>query len=676
VKLNAKHVWVLLAAFSAPSTGCSAGLGASEGEDGYDRRAPGAADDASHDSEGADVGDRANGDDPTGADAPGDDPADGPDTTSDGSGAPSGGPGSSGGGTPEDGEPTTPSPGTTPQGTDPLSPGLGALPSFTCDTTLEPTEGDWRRLTRQQYENTVRDLLRFALREDGRVMSVYSDLSPELEALPSDERPKVSEDLKGTFRRLDQGVAQAHVDHWYQLGVQLGGLLTSGDNLQIVVGDCAIEDGGVDACVDAFVRRFGERVLRRPLSDMEAASFADFYGDRSAADPAGYADVIAGLLNAPEFLYLIEHGGDPAQDRAQVFELSSFELASRLSYHFWDTMPDDELWQTAADGTLLQDAVLQAQTDRLLGDPRAQRAIRNFFREWLKLENLGPLDQANDQPIFQAFAGDDQPSAVLRDNMMNEVLDLMDTLNAQGAGSFDALFTTQLIAPKTADLARLYGVDPTDTPFEAPNGDRPGLFTRAAFLATGSANTRPIQKGVFLRQNVLCDAIPPPPANAAATTPELDPEFTTREVVEALTEGQGTACQGCHQIYINPLGFATENYDGLGRVRAEQTLFDEEGNVVGSKAVETQSTPQVQIGDTTTINNAEELMQLMLSSGKAHACLARQYFRYSFGRWEDLAQDGCELERLREGLTQNGSISGMLRAVALSPEFRQRTIYE
>jgi hypothetical protein len=179
---------------------------------------------------------------------------------------------------------------------------------------------------------------------------------------------------------------------------------------------------------------------------------------------------------------------------------------------------------------------------------------------------------------------------------------------------------------------------------------------------------------VFLRQNILCDVIPPPPAAAAAATPPLDPELTTRQVVEALTQAEGTACQGCPQVYINPLGFATENYDALGRVRSEQALFDDDGNVVGNAQIDTTGTPLVNAGDTTTIASAADLMQLILSSGKAHACLARQYFRYSFGRWESLSQDGCELERLREGLAETGSISGMLQAVALSPEFRQRTI--
>jgi hypothetical protein len=507
-----------------------------------------------------------------------------------------------------------------------------------------------------------------------KAQQVYSTLGTALAALPTDERPKLSQDLKGTYRRLDQGVAQSHIDNWYQIGVQLGAALTSTDNLTTVVGDCAVDDDAVAMCLDGLIRNFGARVLRRPLDDDEVASYADVYGDTSVADPAAYADVIATLLNAPEFLYLVEHGESATTAHPEIFSLGAFELAQRLSYHFWDTMPDLELWQSAADGSLLNDDELERQVTRLVTDPRALVTTRGFFRDWLKLDNLNALDQAKDQPVFRAFAADDSPTPSLRENMVSEVLDLVDAINANGGNSFEALFTTQLIAPKTDDLAHIYGVDPQDAPFEAPNADRPGLFTRAAFLATGSANTRPIQKGVFLRENVLCDAIPPPPANAAAKLPELDPEYTTREVVEALTEAEGTACQGCHEVYINPLGFISENYDALGRTRTEQTLFDADGNVTGSRAVNTETMPQVNVGDTATASTVPELMKLIEQSGKAHACFARQYFRFSFGRWEDPARDGCELERLRQTLTDTGSISEMLRTVALSPEFRQRTI--
>jgi hypothetical protein len=225
----------------------------------------------------------------------------------------------------------------------------------------------------------------------------------------------------------------------------------------------------------------------------------------------------------------------------------------------------------------------------------------------------------------------------------------------------------------------LYGVEPrdgSDAPPRFPASERPGLLTRAAFLVTSSANTRPIMKGLFIRRNILCDSIPPPPNNAANMPPELSDTVSTREVVEGLTEQPGTACAGCHATLINPLGFATEGFDALGRVRSEQRLFSADGEEVGSAAIDTRSTPQVVDGDTAPSTGPQDLMRLIRDSGKAHACFARHYFRFSFGRFEDAAQDGCVLEQLRAALVETGTLSGMLREVALAPAFKRRNFQE
>jgi hypothetical protein len=179
-------------------------------------------------------------------------------------------------------------------------------------------------------------------------------------------------------------------------------------------------------------------------------------------------------------------------------------------------------------------------------------------------------------------------------------------------------------------------------------------------------------KGLFIRRNMLCDTIPPPPNNAAANTPELSDNLSTRQVVEELTEQPGTVCAGCHASLINPMGFATENFDALGRLRSEQRLFAADGTPAGSVPIETRSVPRVLGDDASEAAGAAELMQLIVQSEKAPACLARQYFRFSYGRFEDVRQDGCALERLRGALTDSENVANMLREVALGDEFRSR----
>jgi hypothetical protein len=149
--------------------------------------------------------------------------------------------------------------------------------------------------------------------------------------------------------------------------------------------------------------------------------------------------------------------------------------------------------------------------------------------------------------------------------------------------------------------------------------------------------------------------------------------MTTRESVEAVTEMPGTNCAGCHQSLINPLGFATESYDALGRYRTEQVLFDAEGNVVGRKPVNTNVVPYLTDSDDRPASGALELMELVAESGKAEACLARNYFRFTAARWEDLARDGCTLEALRVRLVEGGTFQDLLRETVLAASFKERT---
>jgi hypothetical protein len=260
--------------------------------------------------------------------------------------------------------------------------------------------------------------------------------------------------------------------------------------------------------------------------------------------------------------------------------------------------------------------------------------------------------------------------------MIDEVLDLIDYYTWTDPVGLSEILTTDHVFARTDDLAELYGVpvwDGTSTPPALPAGERPGALTRAAFLATGTAMTRPIMRGVFVRTNILCDELPPPPDNAAANPPELSNTLSTRQVVEALTQAEGTACAACHATRINPIGFAFERYDALGRVRFEQTLFDGNGSVTGSVPVDTTTTPQIVSRDETPSSGPADLMRLIVDSGKAHACLARHYFRFTFGRWESVKADGCVLETLRTSLTESGNVAQMLKDVAATEAFRQRT---
>ncbi|HWB76275.1 MAG TPA: DUF1592 domain-containing protein [Nannocystaceae bacterium] len=575
-----------------------------------------------------------------------------------GDGQASGGGDASGGGTDESG------------GADTTGADEGT-PFFACDPELTPPSLPLRRLSRHQYEHAITDLVAFMLpSEAAAIVDAHADAFAKFP-------PDVVGDY-GAYARLDQTVHQETVDATYAVATAIAGQLTASDErLATVVGACATNDDAADddACLDDFIARLGERALRRAIVADDVA----FYRDVAAAppfEPADYADVIGMLLMAPELVYFVEHGA-PESGEVDPAPLSSYELASRLSFHFWQTIPDDELFAAARDGSLATDEGYAAQLDRMVGDPRTRASVETFFAEWLKNGSLAELDSRLGTPVFDAFAGDFVPGPDLRERMFQEVTDLGLHYALDADGTFDEMFASRLSFARTDDLAQLYGVEVWNgegTPPTFADEARVGLLSRAALVATGSANTRPIMKGVYIRKGLLCQEIPPPPDNAAANPPELSDSMTTREVVEQLTEQPGSQCAGCHATLINPLGFATENFDALGRVRDTQVLYDPDtAAIVDEKPIDTRSVPRLDGGDETVSTGVGDLTTMMLDSGAPQACFVRQYHRFTFGRAEDVVADGCALAAMHQRVVDGEPIAAVLREVAMSDAFRQRT---
>jgi hypothetical protein len=542
---------------------------------------------------------------------------------------------------------------------------LTSTSAFTCDPSNVAPRPPLRRLSKRQYANTLRDLVSAIVPD--HAPEVMSILDPLVEALPGD-LPSGPDDRFGTFTRLDQTVHQEHVDVAYGIVSALGRELTTVERIGSAVGSCAADaDASNDAaCLDDFIRRIGERALRAPVSDEDVVFYRAVAGD-TPYEPADYADVVGLLLMSPRFNYFVELGVDQA--------LTAYELASRLSYHFWETMPDEQLLEAARSGALATDAGFTVQLERLFADPRTEETLRFFFREWLNRPDVEELDSRVGTPVFDAFTAGFVPGPDLRERMFDEVSDA--ALYAINAGeSFDVFFTNRRSFAKTDDLAALYGVpvwDGATTPPEMPDPERAGLLTRAAMLANASADTRPIMKGVFIRKALLCDTIPPPPPNAAATKPELSETLGIRETVEELTEQPGSACAGCHAIHINPLGFTTENFDALGRLRTEEPLYDQAtGEIVGTRPIDTTSVAQVVAGDMRPTADARELAAQVLESEKVQACMARHYVRFTFGRTEDSEGDGCMLTALHARMLSGAPLSEVLRDIAYDPSFRSR----
>lgn len=548
----------------------------------------------------------------------------------------------------------------------PLEPG-----DFAC-TPGDPSATVLPRLSRGQYVATLRALVA-ATAGPQEVEAVLAALTPTLTLLPQDNSLD--------HARLDQAVSQGHVDAQYHLAVALARELTATPaRRDTVLGTCAsdADSNNDEACLEELIRRFGYRAHRRPLAEDEVAFYRDeVFEPADGMDLAAVRDVIAAMLLSPNFLYRIENEGDPIDGREDLYALSPHELASRLAFHFWDGPPDDALYAAADSGALLTEDGYAAEVDRMLDDARTQLTLDRYYAEWLWIDDLAPLHQQLGQPDYDAFVGAEVPTPELRERLIEDLLDLTRHVTWQSDGSFAELFTSDLSFAKTPDVAAIYGGVPLwqegSEPAPLPLGTRAGILTRPAMMATGSIQTHPVLRGREIRRRIVCQDLPAPPADAMNDLPELDPIMTERERMEAITEEPGTPCIGCHS-QMNPIGYTLEGYDGLGRLRTEEQLFDQDGTLLASLPLDTVATPRLEREDDTVAQNGVELSRLVAESNLARACFARHYFRFTFGRAEDDEVDGCELEQVRESLAEGKSLRQVFRDIAMSPTFRQKKL--
>lgn len=551
---------------------------------------------------------------------------------------------------------------------------------FSCSPGAAPPSVSMRRLTGAQYRNTVSDLLEQSL--GGGASAVVSAVAKQMAQHPTDSRQPMPKDKHGAYRRMDQDVQDLHVEATYRIAFAVAEQVTKPANLGALLGSCGTDaDSGNDAkCITDFVTTFGARAFRRPLDDKEITYFRAFYGDASGINAKAVAETVAGFLMAPRFLYIVEHGTSKVEGRSNVYALDDYELASRLSYQYWQTMPDKALFEAAAAGALRTPEGFSKQVDRLLKDPRARGTFDEFYADYLKLDDLPFIDKT-DEFKYRAFAGGDIPGPETRKHVIDDVLAMTRYLTWDGSAKFDDLLLDEHVYATTDDVAKLYKVNKWSGRGEPPKfaaGTRPGVLTRVALLASGMVVTRPIMKGVFVRHNILCDEIPPPPNNAQNTTISQG-VATTRTMVERITEQKGTGCASCHTTLINPLGFATEGFDSLGRTRTEEIFYSGDTGIETKRfPVNTKTVPHITEADERMAQGPLDVAKFMVESKKPNACFVRHLFRFTFGRWETLADDvpspvdGCVLERLRK-VAQDQPLTAVLREIAMTPDFQQRT---
>jgi hypothetical protein len=406
-------------------------------------------------------------------------------------------------------------------------------------------------------------------------------------------------------------------------------------------------------CADEFIASFGLRAYRRPLTSSERARFRGLFDQGATLVGSGDAFrdgvrmVVEGALQAPQFLYRSETSASVGSDG--LITLDGYELASRLSYTLWDSMPDPVLFELANAGSLTTEAALQAATARLLADPRALAKALTFHAEAWEFSRFARITP--DPVTFPNLPED----FVTRVRASSERF-VAETLRA-GGGLKELL--TAPYAYVDSELAPLYGQSVAGNELlRIELTDRSGYLMQVGFLASNAYTKRtdPIHRGLFVLRHLLCRTIDDPPAGASTTPlPAADPPpRTTREEVALLT-GQ-PACQGCH-VDINAPGFALEAFDAIGQRRTTDN----------GVAVDTAAESELD-GTLVPYANANELVAALAVSSEAQACYAGRWLEFAFGREltpeDHAARAALAGERL-------GGLALLAKVTAL-PAFRKR----
>lgn len=489
-------------------------------------------------------------------------------------------------------------------------------------TCLEEHDGGvtLRRLTRFEYNNTVRDLL-------------------GTESFPADGFP--SEELANGFGNDAgaQSVSSLLAEEYNVAAEALALEATATPEALARIAPCSsgLDSGdpdATDACARSFIEDFGALTYRRPLADDEIDALAGFEQMlRADADfTTSVAGVVEVLLQSPDFLYRVEHGFTDAQGRRRP---TSHEMANRLSYFLWGTMPDDALREAAAADALVTAPQVLEHAERMLAAPQARAVVRFFFDNALPISGLQYLERAADRyPSYDAQVG-----AAMRE----EVQTFLAHEIFEGPGTWDAALT----APYTfvnETLADFYGIEGVSgdafVRVEHDPSQRRGLLTQAGMLAgtIHSNETNPVTRGAFITKALMCTEIPFPTGDIADEVKPPDPDSGATARERFSRHSEDSACSGCH-AFMDPLGLTFENYDAVGLWRDEENgvSIDASGALPG-------------VGD---VAGPLELIDGIAASEATHACFVTHWSNFAYGRTAGDA-DACTQQRLIEQFDASG----------------------
>lgn len=509
------------------------------------------------------------------------------------------------------------------------------LPASRCTPGVIPATTQLPLLTNAQYDNTLRDLV------------------------------GVTPTLPSTVLAPDGDVVDQRKWERYQATAAAVAAEIMADASARAKAITCTPTGTGEECAAHLVADFGSRAFRRPLTDTESAGYLQLFHDRASLTENGSFDeaaqlIIEAFLQSPQFLARPEMSETP---EGSYFALNGHEIASRLSYMLWGTMPDADLLDAATAGELSTKEGILTQAQRMLQDPKARAQVATFHRSYAHMgAGTRWAEYSRSPDLYPAFHVGQIPT------MSAETERMFDYLVFEQGGTFQDLLTST-VGFVNADLAPLYGLNAADfgselEQVELDPATRKGIFTRVGFLSAFSYFDRPssILRGAFIQKEILCEPIGAPPPEAEGTPLPDDPNLTTdRQRVDAQTSA--AVCARCHHTAINPTGFAMGSFDAVGQYQP-----NENGTPIDTSA----EVPMD--GRTVSVSGPADLMTALANSPQAQRCYAERWVEYAYRRVPNSA-DACVVENLAANIVQGDyTVQQLITDLTQSDSFRLRAL--
>jgi hypothetical protein len=525
--------------------------------------------------------------------------------------------------------------------------GGGAAPGVPPDAgpTLPPEadlpgQAPFARLTSLEYRNTLRDLLGIT----------GPDVVPSTREFDSGQR------------NFATGVGRGPQDVDRILRIASWAAERAAQNLPALLPCVPLPAAAAEqeACARQFIAGFGLRAYRRPLDDAEQTALLELY--RKVRGPEGQADfsgairlLIEAMLQSPYFLYRWEVTLPLVKDGALV-RFGAYEMASRLSYGLWATMPDDQLFAEAAANRLSAPDDLERQARRMLADPRAASMVADFHVQLVRADDL-PDRPSGANVGFSAELG--------RSMVAETAAVTSELIVGPGArGTLEELLGSSSTIVDS-QVALIYGMAlpamGRQRVMLSP-GQRAGILTQAAFLTANSRSDEPgvVARGLRVLEQFLCQELPPPPADVPPPDPPPPGPATTRE---RHARHAMSPCAECH-LKIDPLGFAFLNYDSIGRYRLTEPDFPDQ-NIDASGELKLPS-------GTLQWRDGVDLARKLASIEEVRACMGKQWFRYLMHRKEGPG-DERSLRLAREAFGPSYTLKELIVGLTRTRSFTHRT---